>query len=88
MPRYFIDLHDGAHYVKDKVGFELADESAVRDKLVRIMAKIAQEFSVETERQDYLAIVRDEVAAVLYRAHLSLDIEAVTGAIDIPRDES
>ncbi|MDB5647939.1 hypothetical protein [Methylobacterium sp.] len=88
MPRYFIDLHDGAHYVKDKVGFELADESAVRGKLVRIMAKIAQELSVETERQDYLAIVRDEAAAVLYRAHLSLDIEKVNGAVDLPRDAS
>lgn len=88
MPRYFIDLHDGAHYVKDKVGFELTDENAVRGKLVRIMAKIAQEFSLDTQRQDYLAIVRDEAAAVLYRAHLSLDIEKVDGTIDLPRDES
>jgi hypothetical protein len=88
MSRYFIDLHDGAHYVKDKVGFDLADESAVRGKLVRIMAKIAQEFSLDTERQDYLAIVRDESAAVLYRAHLSLDIEKIDGTLEIPRDES
>lgn len=88
MPRYFIDLHDGAHYVKDKVGFELADETAVRGKLARIMAKIAQEFSLDTERQDYLAIVRDESAGVLYRAHLSLDIEKVDRTPEAPRDES
>lgn len=87
MPRYFIDLHDGANFVKDKVGFELSDEDAVRTKLVRIMAKIAQEFSVDAERQDYLAIVRGEGAQVLYRAHLSLDIERVTGAVEvIPED--
>lgn len=87
MPRFFIDLHDGANFVKDKVGFELSDEAAVRTKLVRIMAKIAQEFSIETERQDYLAIVRGEDAQVLYRAHLSLDIERVSGAVEIAPDE-
>ena len=88
MPRFFIDLHDGANFVKDKVGFELADETAVRGKLARIMAKIAQEFSLDTERQDYLAIVRDESAGVLYRAHLSLDIEKVDRTPEAPRDES
>ena len=87
MPRYFIDLHDGAHFVKDNVGFELADESAVRGKLVRIMAKIAQEFSAETEQEDYLAIVRSDTAAVLYRAHLSLDIENIAAPVDGSRDE-
>ena len=40
MPRFFIDLHDGANFVKDKVGFEFSDEDAVRTKLERIMAKI------------------------------------------------
>ncbi|MCJ2035482.1 DUF6894 family protein [Methylobacterium sp. J-068] len=88
MSRYYIDLHDGSHFVKDEVGFELTDESAVRGKLVRIMAKIAQEFSAETERQDYLAIVRDEAAVVLYRAHLSLDVQRVDASIENPREES
>ena len=42
MARFFIDLHDGANFVRDGVGFDLADEAEVRAKLVRIMAKIAQ----------------------------------------------
>ncbi|POR43359.1 hypothetical protein [Methylobacterium sp. V23] len=88
MPRFFIDLHDGANFVKDKVGFELSDEDAVRTKLVRIMAKIAQEFSIETERQDYLAIVRGDEAQVLFRAHLSLDIERVEGTVEVISDET
>ncbi|KQQ41052.1 glutamate dehydrogenase [Methylobacterium sp. Leaf125] len=88
MPRFFIDLHDGANFVKDKVGFELSDEDAVRTKLVRIMAKIAQEFSIETERQDYLAIVRGDEAQVLFRAHLSLDIERVVGTVEVISDET
>lgn len=80
MPSYFIDLHDGAHYVKDTEGFDLPDEDAVRDKLVRIMAKIAQGFEPTSDRQDYLAVVRDEERRVVLRARLTLDIETIEGA--------
>lgn len=80
MSRYFIDLHDGAHYVKDTEGFDLPDEDAVREKLIRIMSKIAQGFEATPERQDYLAVVRDETRRVVFRAHLTLDIERVEGA--------
>lgn len=75
MPRYFIDIHDGANHVKDTVGFDLPDQDAAREKLVRIMSKIAQGFTLMGERQDFLAIVRDEAGKMIYRAHLSLDIE-------------
>lgn len=80
MSRFFIDLHDGAHYVKDTEGFDLPDTEAVRDKLVRIMSKIAQGFETVPERQDYLAVVRDENRRVVLRARLTLDIETVEGA--------
>ncbi|NEU12908.1 hypothetical protein G3T14_12270 [Methylobacterium sp. BTF04] len=80
MSRFFIDLHDGANFVKDTEGFELTDEDAVREKLVRIMSKIAQGFEPVPERQDYLAVVRDETRRVVFRAHLTLDIERVEGA--------
>lgn len=77
MSRYFIDLHDGAHYVKDTEGFDLLDDEAVRDKLVRIMSKIAQGFEPIPDRQDYLAVVRDEERRVVLRARLTLDIETI-----------
>ncbi len=80
MPRYFIDLHDGASFVRDTVGFELADEGEVREKLVRIMTKIAEGFTPAPDRQDFLAVVRDDTRQVLLRAHLSLDIERVASA--------
>lgn len=79
MSRFFIDLHDGAHYVKDTEGFDLPDADAVREKLVRIMSKIAQGFESTPGRQDYLAVVRDEDRRVVFRAHLTLDIESVEG---------
>ncbi len=75
MPRYTIDLHDGAHFVRDTEGFDLPDADAAREKLVRIMSKIALGFAAVPERQDYLAVVRDEGRKVVLRARLSLDIE-------------
>lgn len=77
MPRYFIDLHDGATHVKDTVGFELSDSDAAREKLVRIMTTVAQGFTPAKDRQDYLAVVRDDARRVVYRAHLTLEIEAI-----------
>lgn len=77
MARYFIDLHDGATFVRDTVGFELADEAEARERLVRIMTKIAQGLTPTADRQDFLAVVRDEARQVILRAHLSLDIERV-----------
>ncbi len=70
MARFFIDLHDGANFVRDGVGFDLADEAEVRAKLVRIMAKIAQGLAPGPERQDFLAVVRNDRREVILRAHL------------------
>lgn len=75
MPRFYIDLHDGAHFVRDTEGFDLPDTEAAQEKLVRIISKIAQGLAAEPERQDYLAVVRDEARKVVMRARLSLDIE-------------
>ena len=77
MPRYFIDLHDGAQPIRDEVGFELPDLSAARAKVTRIMSAIARDMLPEVERQDYVACVRDAVGKVVFRARLSLAAEAV-----------
>ncbi|WP_430912293.1 DUF6894 family protein [Methylobacterium sp. sgz302541] len=77
MPRFFIDLHDGANFVRDTVGFDLPDAAAARTRLVRIMSKIAQDLGPGDERQDYLAVVRDEARQVVFRARLSFEIEDV-----------
>lgn len=77
MPRYFIDIHDGATHVKDTVGFDLPDPDAARARLVQIMRRVAEGFDPANDRHDYLGVVRDEARRVVFRAHLSLDIEAV-----------
>ncbi len=79
MPRFFIDLHDGNNFIKDDEGFDLPDAAAAHQRLVRIMAKIAQGFVPSPERQDFLGIVRDEEGRIVFRAHLSLDVERVQG---------
>ncbi len=76
MPRYFIDLHDGAQPVRDDVGFDLPDLDAARGKVTRIMSAIVRDMLPDVERQDYVACVRDVGGAVVYRARLSLAVEA------------
>lgn len=80
MPRYFFDLHDGSNFVKDDQGFDLADRDAVRERLARLMTKIARGITASSDRQDFFAIARDEHGQVLFRAHLSLDMETVETA--------
>jgi hypothetical protein len=77
MPRYFIDLHDGAQPIRDEVGFDLPDLTAARAKTTRIMSAIARDMLPDVERQDYVACVRDAVGKVVYRARLSLASELV-----------
>ncbi|PJI54105.1 hypothetical protein CTI14_19555 [Methylobacterium radiotolerans] len=60
MPRYFIDLHDGANLVRDRDGFDLPDLAAARAQAVRILTRLAQGLTDPMERQDYVIAVRDE----------------------------
>lgn len=75
MPRYFIDLHDGANLVRDQAGFDLPDLAAAQAQAVRMMTRIAQGLSDPQVRQDYVIAVRDEQGAVRLRLRLSYDVE-------------
>ena len=75
MPRYFIDLHDGANLVRDREGFDLPDLAAAQAQAVRMMTRIAQGLTDPQQRQDYVIAVRDEQGAVRLRLRLSYDIE-------------
>ncbi|MGU3330310.1 DUF6894 family protein [Methylobacterium mesophilicum] len=77
MPRYFIDLHDGTEVAHDRDGYELPDLAAARTQAVRIMTRIAQGFTDQPGRQDYVAAVRDADGAVRWRFRLSLDADPV-----------
>ena len=74
MPRFFIDLHDGVEFVRDADGFDLPDLDAARERVLRIMSKIAQGFTGPAPRRDYVAAVRDS-GGVRMRVRMSLDIE-------------
>ena len=75
MPRYFIDLHDGANHVRDHEGSDFADLAAARAQAVRMMTRVAQGLSDPRERQDYVIAVRDAQGAIRLRLRLSYDIE-------------
>jgi hypothetical protein len=75
VPRYFIDLHDGANLVRDREGFDFPDLTAARAQAVRMMTRIAQGLADPQERQDYVIAVRDAEGAIRLRLRLSYDIE-------------
>lgn len=76
MPRYFIDLHDGANLVRDREGFDFPDLAAARVQAVRMMTRLAQALDDPQERQDYVIAVRDAEGVVRLRLRLSYDIES------------
>jgi hypothetical protein len=75
VPRYFIDLHDGANLVRDHKGFDLPDLAAARAQAVRMMTRLAQGLADPQERQDYVIAVRDDQGAIRLRLRLSYDVE-------------
>ncbi|MCJ2006679.1 DUF6894 family protein [Methylobacterium sp. J-092] len=80
MPLFYIDLHDGTNFVRDTQGFDLPDIAAAQARLVQVMRRVAQLLDAVSDRQDYLAIVRDQNGKVVMRATLTLDLEEV-GAV-------
>lgn len=77
MPFFYIDLHDGTNFVRDTIGFNLPDIEAARARLVQIMRRMSQMLDATSDRQDYLAIVRDQEGNVIMRATLTLEMEKV-----------
>ena len=77
MPLFYIDLHDGTNFVRDTQGFDLPDIAAAQARLVQVMRRVAQLLDAVTDRQDYLAIVRDQNGQVVLRATLTFDLEEV-----------
>lgn len=77
LPRYFIDLHDGTHLIRDREGFDLPDLGAARSQAVRIMTRIAQGIVEGPDRQDYVLAVRTEDGVIRLRMRMSLDPDPV-----------
>ncbi len=73
MPRFFLDLHDGTHLIKDREGSDLPDLAAARAQAARIMTRIAQGMADGPSRQDYVLAVRAEDGAVLLRMRMSFE---------------
>ncbi len=75
MPRFFIDLHDGTHFIRDREGYDLPDLGAARSQAARIMTRIAQGMADGPTRQDYVLAVREGDGAVLLRMRMSFDTD-------------
>ncbi|SDA33104.1 hypothetical protein SAMN02799622_05448 [Methylobacterium sp. UNC378MF] len=72
MPRFFIDTDDGDTFVEDDEGLDLPDSEAAREIALRALPDIARDKMPDGDDRTFRASVRDETAAVIYEATLTL----------------
>ena len=80
MPLFYIDLHDGTNFVRDKKGFELPDAGAAREKLGYVLKRVSELLDTTKDGQIFLASVRDHAGTIIMRARLTLAIEELETA--------
>ncbi|WCS28585.1 hypothetical protein LOK46_32285 (plasmid) [Methylobacterium sp. NMS14P] len=72
MPRYYFDTDDGLLPVRDDTGREFAGVRAARDLAQRALREMAQQQIPDGESRVFKISIRDEKAALLYVATLTL----------------
>jgi hypothetical protein len=75
MPRYFFDICDGDQLLlHDEEGTDLPDVKAARDDVLRLLPELIKARLPTDEHRQLVVTVRDETAAAILRASLSLDV--------------
>ncbi len=77
MPRYFFDIHDGAHFTADEIGVELDGIEAAQQEAVKALAGLAEEILSEGELHDAVIEVKDEAHQRVLVAKFSASIERI-----------
>ena len=72
MPLYFVDTDDGDQYMADEDGYDLPGPEAARQIALDAMADMARDKIFDGDQLAIVAVVKDDVGTVLYRATLSM----------------
>ena len=75
MPRYFFDIDEGEHHLRDDEGWECPGLQEACAAAVRTLPDIARDGVLDGGRQDFVATVRDAGDRMLLRVTLSLRTE-------------
>ena len=72
MPKYFLDLYDGASFTRDPYGLDLASPEEARKEAISVLPDMARDVLPDGDRRDFTVDVRTAAGEVVYTATLSL----------------
>ena len=72
MPKFFLDLYDGAEFSRDPYGLDLAGREEARKEAISVLPDMARLALPDGDRRDFTVDVRTAVGEVIYTATLSL----------------
>ena len=73
MPRYFFDIDDGKHHLRDERGRELADQFAAVSEAQALLSTLRDLQGLEHRSSAAAISVRDEAGSLIHEGSLSLD---------------
>ena len=77
MPRYFFDIHDGAHFSTDEIGLELDGIETAQTEASRALAEMAKGLLQDGKPHEAVIEVRDEAGQRVLVAKLSATFERI-----------
>ena len=72
MPKFFLDLYDGATFARDPYGLDLTSQEEARKEAISVLPDMARDVLPDGDRRDFTVDVRTAVGEVIYTATLSL----------------
>jgi hypothetical protein len=78
MPKYFIDVAEGTHFIEDEVGTILPDRESGRQVALQSLGDMIKEDLPTGENQTFIATVRDEQGEESYCAKITLSARSST----------
>ncbi len=75
MPRYFFDIHDGAHFTTDDTGMELDGIEAAQEEAGCTLGGIARDLLQDGRPHEVVIEVKDEAGQRVLVAKLSATVE-------------
>jgi len=73
MPRYFFDIHDGHHLIRDAIGIECSHPDDIRSEVLSTLPAIARDvIPKDGQRQALMALVRNASNLTVYTATMTI----------------
>jgi hypothetical protein len=74
--RYYFDTHDGQRFIPDNEGLVLSGLDEAKEEAVKALPHMARDGLAHGDCREFVVEVRDEAGHKVWRARLSLVVEA------------